>query len=46
MTRVETGFGYYLRRNLLAKLAYQYNWRDGGQVRRRGLLATQLHFWL
>ena len=46
VTRVETGLGYYLRRNLLAKLAYQYNWRDGGLVRRRGLLATQLHFWL
>jgi hypothetical protein len=46
VTRVEAGAGYYLRRNLLAKIAYQHNWRDGGLVRRRGLLAGQLHFWL
>jgi hypothetical protein len=46
VTRIETGVGYYLRRNLVAKGTYQYNWRDGGLVRRRGLLAAQLHFWL
>jgi hypothetical protein len=46
VTRLEAGVGYYLRRNLLAKGAYQHNWRDGGGVRRRGLLAAQLHFWL
>ena len=46
VTRVETGAGYYLRRNLLAKASYQQNWRDGGLVRRRGLFAAQLHFWL
>jgi predicted porin len=46
VTRVETGVGYYLRPNLLAKGAYQHNWRDGGQVRTRGLFAAQLHFWL
>ncbi|HKY20203.1 MAG TPA: hypothetical protein VJM31_03195 [Vicinamibacterales bacterium] len=46
VTRIETGAGYYLRRNLLGKLAYQHNWRDGGQVRSRGLFAAQLHFWL
>ena len=46
VTRLETGLGYYLRPNLLAKIAYQHNWRDGGSVRRRGLLAAQLHFWL
>lgn len=46
VTRLETGVGYYLRRNLLAKGAYQYNWRDGGQIRSRGLIAGQLHFWL
>ena len=32
VTRLETGVGYYIRRNLLAKAAYQHNWRDGGQV--------------
>jgi len=46
VTRIETGVGYYLRPNLLAKGAYQHNWRDGGLVRSRGLLAAQLHFWL
>ena len=46
VTRLETGGGYYVRRNLLAKVAYQHNRRDGGLVRKRGLLAFQLHFWL
>ena len=46
VTRLETGAGYYIRRNLLAKAAYQHNWRDGGPVRSRGLFAAQLHFWL
>ena len=46
VTRLETGFGYYIRRNLLAKGTYQHNWRDGGLIRSRGLFAAQLHFWL
>jgi hypothetical protein len=46
VTRLETGVGYYVRRNLLARAAYQHNWRDGGLVRSRGLFALQLHFWL
>jgi len=46
VTRLETGVGYYIRRNLIAKGTYQHNWRDGGPVRSRGLLAMQLHFWL
>ena len=46
VTRLEAGLGYYLRPNLLGKVAYQHNWREGGLVRRRGLLAAQLHFWL
>jgi len=46
VTRIETGAGYYIRRNFLAKLAYQHNWRDGGLIRSRGLVALQLHFWL
>lgn len=46
VTRLETGAGYYIRRNLLAKGTYQHNWRDGGQVRSRGLFAAQLHFWM
>lgn len=44
--RIETGAGYYLRRNLLAKAVFQRNWRDGGQVRRLRMAAVQLQFWL
>lgn len=46
VTRMETGAGFYIRRNLLAKGTYQHNWRDGGLVRSRGLLVVQLQFWL
>jgi len=46
ITRFETGVGYYVQRNLLAKGTYQYNRRDGGLVRRRSLVAVQLQFWL
>jgi len=46
VTRLETGVGYYIRRNLLVKSSYQHNWRDGGLVTSRGLFAAQLHFWL
>lgn len=46
VTRLETGAGYYIRRNLVAKGTYQHNWRDGGLVRRLGLFTAQLHFWL
>ena len=30
----------------LAKLTYQHNWRDGGLIRSKGLVALQFHFWL
>ena len=46
VTRLETGVGYYIRRNLLAKGTYQHNWRDGGLLRSLGLFAAQLHFWM
>jgi hypothetical protein len=46
ITRLESGAGVYLRRNLLGKVAYQHNWRQGGLIRSRGLFAAQLHFWL
>jgi hypothetical protein len=44
--RVEGGVGYSLRRDLLFKLVYQHDWRDGGAVRSQGFLAAQLLFWL
>ena len=46
ITRLETGVGFYVQRNLVVKGTYQYNRRDGGLVRRRSLAAVQLHFWL
>jgi hypothetical protein len=32
-------------RRVLAKLAYQYNWRDGGRVREDGLTSVQVVLW-
>jgi hypothetical protein len=43
--RVETGVGYSLKRNILVKGAWQYNSRDGGRVRRDGLVAAQVLYW-
>jgi hypothetical protein len=45
VSRAEIGGGYSLQRNLLLKLAYQYNRRDGGRVRTLNLAAAQLLFW-
>lgn len=42
--RAEAGVGYSIRRDLLAKLSYQRNWRDGGPPGRRSLVAAQLLF--
>jgi hypothetical protein len=43
--RTEAGLGYTPVRRVLAKLAYQHNWRDGGRVRERSLLTAQLVLW-
>ncbi|MBI3263483.1 MAG: hypothetical protein HYZ58_10075 [Acidobacteria bacterium] len=45
VSRVESGIGIYLRRNLIWKVVYQGNWRDGGRVRRLHVGASQLLFW-
>ncbi len=45
VSRLEFGGGYYLRRNIIGKLAYQYNWRDGGRTRERGFVIAQLLYW-
>jgi hypothetical protein len=45
VTRIEIGGGYYFQRNLIGKVAYQHNWRDGGRIRSRGFLAGQIAFW-
>jgi hypothetical protein len=43
--RTEAGLGYTPVRHVLAKVAYQHNWRDGGRVRERALLTSQLVVW-
>ena len=45
VTRWEVGGGYSLQRNLLLKLEYQHNARDGGRVQKLSLGAAQLVFW-
>jgi hypothetical protein len=45
VTRVEVGGGYSLQRNLVLKLSYQYNSRDGGRIHTLNLAAAQLVFW-
>lgn len=45
VSRLETGGGWYFRRNLVAKAAWQHNWRDGGRVRERTFGSAQLLFW-
>ena len=46
VTRVEIGAGYSLQRNLLLKLSYQHNRRDGGVlVGVADMPAAQLVFW-
>lgn len=45
VTRWEVGGGYSLQRNLVLKLAYQRNRRDGGRVHDLGLATGQIMFW-
>jgi hypothetical protein len=44
--RVEAGGGWYFRRNLVGRLTWQRNWRDGGRLREKSFVAGQLLFWL
>lgn len=43
--RVEVAGGYYLQRNLVARVSVQHNTREAGRVRNRTFLAGQLFFW-
>ncbi len=43
--RVEIDAGYYIQRNLVARLAVQHNDREGGRVRHRTYFSGQLAFW-
>ena len=43
--RTEIGGGYYLLPNLIGKITYQQNWRDGDSVRELRFWSGQLNFW-
>jgi hypothetical protein len=45
VTRVEIGGGYSIQRNLLLKLSFQHNRRDGGRISSLNLWAAQLVYW-
>jgi hypothetical protein len=45
VTRVEGNVGYYIQRNLVTRVAVQYNDRDGGRVLRRTYVSGQVAYW-
>ncbi len=45
VTRAAAAAGVYLRRNVVVRAEYQYNWRDGGRPRERGLASAQVLYW-
>jgi len=46
VSRIEAGVGYSLQRNLLLKVSYQHNRRDGGRLEKiDNFPAAQLVFW-
>jgi hypothetical protein len=45
VTRVEVGGGYSIQRNLLLKVSFQHNSRDGGKISSLNLWAAQLVYW-
>jgi hypothetical protein len=45
VTRVEAGGGYYVQRNVVARVTVQVNRREGGRVRESTLPAIQLLYW-
>ena len=45
VSRLEVGVGHYFLRNLIAKVAYQQNWRDDPYPSPGGFLAAQLLYW-
>lgn len=45
VTRFELGAGWALQRNLMAKVSWQRNVRDGGRIRHDSMAAAQLLYW-
>jgi hypothetical protein len=45
VSRIEVGGGYSLQRNLVLKLSFQHNRRDGGRAQLVNIGAVQALFW-
>jgi hypothetical protein len=45
VSRLEVGGGFYIQRNLVARMSVQINERSGGRVTTATLAAAQLLFW-
>ncbi len=45
VTRLETGGGIYLQRNLTFRAVVQRDWRDGGRAKTGTFLSGQLSYW-
>jgi hypothetical protein len=45
VSRIEGAIGYYLQRNLIARIGVQYNDRDAGRDRARTFFCGQLSYW-
>ena len=45
VVRVETGGGYYFRRNVIGRAAIQWNTRDSARARSRTFVAGQVSYW-
>jgi hypothetical protein len=43
--RLETVFGYFLQRNVVARLGLQANWRDDGYTKNRVFPSAQIAWW-
>jgi hypothetical protein len=45
VTRIESGGGYYLQRNLVARVTVQANRRSAGRVLNRNYVSAQIAYW-
>jgi hypothetical protein len=45
VTRLELGTSYAILRNVVAKVAWQRNTREGGRVTREQIAAAQVVYW-
>jgi hypothetical protein len=45
VSRLELGGGWYFERNLVARVTWQRNWREGGLERERQFVSAQLAYW-